>query len=445
MVRMGDLPRRSSNAAAGFLGEASRLLCVFALILCNVRFPFWVRPPSCAAMAPAGDEPLQFSDFPTETIRGTAGFVRVGRERTGSWWLLGADDRPFFACGVQLGPEPVRFDPAQAAGWGVNTLVVADGGPPAGWAGAWVAAVRFRPAPPEAMIRLQGVQLPDVFDPGWARSCQVQAAAVCPAGVGDPRLVGWMAGADLQWPQLAGGPPRPGLLQICLSLEPRFAAYHAAWEFVLAAHGGELAALAAAWGAELPNRESLRLLTHEDQALRGAGYRLDDDRFTKEFARLYFATVTAAIRAQDPAHLLIGVIPAGGPAPVPEGVAPLVDLLAVEPGAVVAGPQLDTWSRGAALPLFLPGYSWAGLGPEAMPGRTPLEHMLARGRAGLGAVCRHPAAVGYAWRDWCDLPGDRPPFGHGLVRVDGGSAREHTDLLTEMNLGAPARHRASHP
>jgi len=41
---------------------------------------------------------------------------------------------------------------------------------------------------------------------------------------------------------------RPSLLQICLSLEPSFPAYHAAWEFTLAAHGGELAAMARACG-----------------------------------------------------------------------------------------------------------------------------------------------------------------------------------------------------
>ena len=47
-------------------------------------------------------------------------------------------------------------------------------------------------------------------------------------------------------------------------------------------------------------------------------------------------------------------------------------------------------------------------------------------------------------RDWLDQPEDRPPFGRGLVRVDGSTAREHTDLLSEINLGA-ARRRALHP
>lgn len=395
-------------------------------------------------MAPAGDEPLQISDFQAETIRGTPGFVRVGRTRTGPWWLIGPDDRAFFACGVHLDAGLIRTLPtAHAAVWGVNTMVIDGGVPPAGWAGAWIAAIRFRPDAPEAMIRLQGVQLPDVFDPGWAGACQERAAEVCPSGLGDPRLIGWMPDPGLQWTQAPGALPRPALLQICLSLEPRFAAYHAAWEFVLAAHGGDLAAVAAAWETQLPNKESLRLLTHEDQALATAGYRHDEERFTKEFARLYFSTVAAAIRAQDPAHLVLGAIPPDGPAAVAEAAGPLVDLLATGPGAEVDAAQLESWSRSATAPVFLAGYSWSGGDLAASPGRTPLEHMLERGRAALDAITAHPAAVGYAWRDWCDLPEDRPPFGRGLVRVDGGTAREHTDLLTEINLGAEARRRAS--
>ena len=397
-------------------------------------------------MAPAGDEPLQLSDFQTETIRGTPGFVRVGRSRAGPWWLIGPDDRAFFACGVHRDGGLIRTLPmAPAADWGVNTLVIEGGVPPAGWAGAWIAAIRFRPAAPEAMIRLQGVQLPDVFDPGWARACQERAAELCPPGVDDPRLIGWMPDAGLQWPQVPGARPRPALLQICLSLEPRFAAYHAAWEFVLAAYSGELSAVAAAWETPLPNKESLRLLTHEDQALDTAGYRHDEKRFTKEFARLYFSAVTAAIRAQDPAHLILGVIPPDGPAAVAEAAGRSVDMLATSPGAEVAAAQREFWSGGATAPVFLTGYSWAGGELAASPGRTPLEHMLERGRSALTAIVAHPAAIGYAWRDWSDLPEDRPPFGRGLVRVDGGTAREHTDLLTEINLAAEARHRASRP
>ena len=63
----------------------------------------------------------------------------------------------------------------------------------------------------------------------------------------------------------AGQGGGPSLLQLCLSLEPNFAAYHAAWEFALALHGGKLAALARAWGAPLANKEVVRELTRTEQ------------------------------------------------------------------------------------------------------------------------------------------------------------------------------------
>ena len=40
------------------------------------------------------------------------------------------------------------------------------------------------------------------------------------------------------WAQFPATRGRPSLLQLCLSLEPNFSAYHAAWEFALALHGG---------------------------------------------------------------------------------------------------------------------------------------------------------------------------------------------------------------
>lgn len=209
--------------------------------------------------------------------------------------------------------------------------MVVDGGAPGAEVGRWLGLARFRPAEPGAAIHLQGVHLPDVFDPGWVKACAERAAELCRQGLGDARLVGWLTDPDLHWHQSAAGLPRPGLLQVCLSLEPRFAAYHAAWEFALAAHGGDLAAVAGTWETPLTNRESLRQLTHGDRVLSGAGFLHDDERFTREFARLYFAPAVAAIRAQDPAHLVLGAIPADCPPAVGEIAASLADLLSLGP------------------------------------------------------------------------------------------------------------------
>jgi hypothetical protein len=59
--------------------------------------------------------------------------------------------------------------------------------------------------------------------------------------------------------------------------------------------------------------------------------------------------------------------------------------------------------------------------------------MLRRARLALTRLALHPSVVGYAWSQWQDLPGERPPFGSGLVHADGAEAFEHTELLAEFN------------
>ena len=79
---------------------------------------------------------------------------------------------------------------------------------------------------------------------------------------------------------------------------------------------------------------------------------------------------------------------------------------------------------------------------DAVPGGaglrrlTTVERMLRRGRKVLERVARHPAVVGYVWRQWLDEPGEQPPFARGLVHHNGTEAREHTELLTAFNLRA---------
>jgi hypothetical protein len=68
--------------------------------------------------------------------------------------------------------------------------------------------------------------------------------------------------------------------------------------------------------------------------------------------------------------------------------------------------------------------------------------MLRQGRAALERMARHPAVVGYVWRQWLDEPGEQPPFARGLVHVNGTEAREHTELLSAFNARAESLRRA---
>ena len=112
-----------------------------------------------------------------------------------------------------------------------------------------------------------GVRLPDVFDPEWLRlGRRASARKFAPRSATCRELIGWVTDDRCEWaPPSASG--RPSLLQICLSLEPGFPAYHAAWEFVLALHGGRLEALAHAWNAPVPNKEVVRELTRAEEGL----------------------------------------------------------------------------------------------------------------------------------------------------------------------------------
>ncbi len=429
---------------------------------------------------PAPQPTLQ--DFKPETIRGAAGYFRVGQTPAGQWWFIDPRDAAFFSRGVNgvnrtgaVGGRPANGGPYAAAvdarhgtadaqdfaetvlvrlnAWRCNTL------------GAWAGAefcdrgtadaelLDFSRVRPETTIRDAGARVPDVFDPRWAEACDQRAAQRCARRALSRDLIGYFTDGELNWAQPdaetvpdGGATERPSLLQICLSLEPSFPAYHAAWEFTLAAHGGELATLARAWDAELPNKEALRQLTRADAALASPGYRRDQARFAREFARRYFAVTAAAIRRHDPHHLVLGARFDGWPgaAVMAECVAPGVDVLSANAADDALWARIEACHAPQGMPVLLGEFGWTGenFSGEARPdeprGQTSVERMLARGRTALEHGITHPALVGYAWPRWADSGGRTPPFAEGLVHVDDGEAREHTELLTDLNSRAVA-------
>eukprot|EP01035_Chromulina_nebulosa_P040687 gene40687-55019_t len=250
-----------------------------------------------ASEVPAPQPTLQ--DFKPATIRGTAGYFRVGQTHAGAWWFIDPEDGAFFSRGVNAvsrtggrGATTGAYAAAVNALHGtgepqvfVETVLVRLSAWRCNTLGAWTApeffdrgtafaeVLEFRTAAAEATIRLAGANVPDVFDPRWVDACDRRAAERCAPRALSRDLIGYFTDHEPVWAQPAaeaaeggdggqrgGGEgrraERPSLLQICLSLEPSFPAYHAAWEFALAAHGGELATLARAWGATLPTQPS---------------------------------------------------------------------------------------------------------------------------------------------------------------------------------------------
>lgn len=378
------------------------------------------------------------------SVRGRAGFFHVGQDGAGRWWLASPAGAPFYLRGV----HGVRAAHAPGAGalppdslarlrdWGFNTIGIGRGdatGRDDGW--PFIATVEFAPA--GQIITGSGLRLPDVFDPEWTRLAAERALEICPPQKDCRELVGWVSDAHLAWglPTAAG---RPSLLQVCLSLEPSFPAYHAAWEFALALHAGRLDALAQAWEVPLANKEVVRELTRVERGLRTRGYLRDDVRWAREFARRYFATTAPAIRAADPNHLVLGCRfrTEVGAAVLGACIYPAVDV------ALPHWAELPATGVAPVHPVLAGEVSWVGpdfLRPQAGPRAsrlTTIERMLRRARLALDRVARHPAVVGYAWARWEDEPGERAPFGGGLMHLDGTDAPEHTELLGAFNARA---------
>ncbi len=384
-----------------------------------------------------GAEVLDLSSFRPETVRGRAGFCRVGKTKAGQWWFLDAGNRPFWLKAVAGGGDD---EAARGRSWGVNTATVpwnADVG-----AGQLMAMVDADfGAAGAAVIRSHGVRLPDVFDGGWSAACETRTAEIGRRWAGRAEVVGVFTDDALGWGEPRAG--RPSLLQVCLSLEPRFAAYHSAWEFVLAQHGGDFGVLTRAWGVDWVNREGVRRRTVADEALASAGYLRDQDRFAREFARRYFTTTAEALRRHDPDHLVLGCRFAQPPgaAVLAECGYPRVDVVSWRCGA-------EEWAAGArgylktdTNPQLLTGFVLGEERARAVPvegrgGPTRLERRLRDGRRALMAACEHPGVVGYEWARWADGEDDQPPFGKGLVHVDGREALENTELVAQVNARA---------
>lgn len=394
--------------------------------------------------------------FRPETQRGAPGFYRVAQEESGQWWLIDPANKPVWiqavhgvrsahASGERL---PPRDSAVRLRTWGFDTVGVGSDG--TGWDDGFavLAAVDFCSAGPIALA--PGLRLPDVFDPQWVLVAQQHAARLCHPLAENKNIVGWVTDSAPSWAQPSGatiGAGRPTLLQLCLSLEPSCAAYHAAWEFALALHGGRLEALARAWGVPLANKEVVREMTRAEKGIATRGYVRDETRWTREFARRYFTSTAAAIRAADPNHLVLGCRFGGlvGPAVLAECVYPAVDVAMPDWRELPA-----TAEKAGNTPVLAGDVCWTTAEFLKLPTAarllrlTSVEWMLRRARTSLERTARHPAAVGYVWRQWQDEPGEQPPFARGLVHVDGAEAREHTELLTDFNLRAHSiRHAAA--
>src|SRR4051794_4170284 len=75
------------------------------------------------AMATRSAGSLTTGDFKPDSFRGSAGFFRVGQTRSGQWWLVDPNDRPFFFRGVCAVNRAGRID-GRSQNFGAYALAV---------------------------------------------------------------------------------------------------------------------------------------------------------------------------------------------------------------------------------------------------------------------------------------------------------------------------------
>lgn len=450
--------------------------CAFALMMCLI---------ATRALAGTGSEDaLNQIRLDVSSLVGTEGFFRVGKDVDGRWWLVDAQNRPFFYRGVtsinragkaggrraQDGPYaetvdarydyrtagPDRFVEATIArlrDWGFNAT------------GAWTEptfhdrgivfteTLEFAHTP--QVIKEHGIRMPDVFDPAWEAEVERVCAEFCPPLRNSKLLLGYFTDNELSWLQPSEedlsvqtkldeqgqSRSKPTLLQAMLSIDPARPAYAAAWAFVLERHGS-IEKLGDAWGVPMQSRDDLRAKTLAGDAILTAGYMKDQVDFTTLVAERYFRITSEAIRRHDPNHLILGCRFGAPPGPVvlKQCVRPHVDVVSANNYRDTMFERMSEYYDHNGMPILIGEFAWASdyYTRRAFPGEPaglPREQrMIIKGRTALERTFTHPAVVGYTWYRWVETDPKRVrPWLYGLVHMDDEPNTLTIDALRETN------------
>ena len=397
--------------------------------------------------APAGRKGFEHVRIDPESVVGTDGFYRAGKDTQGRWWLLRPDGRPFIYKGVCA----------------VCDGMPAHGGKPANdyWK-TWHKTYTGTVGGPFCKTI-------DAFDPGWARAYDAACARVCGRHKDNTNLLGYYSDNEPFWGQprpqdkerkhqpFRWGVDEPGgptLLQIFLALPPERGGHEAAWAFALKRHGGAIAQLAKDWRAEFATREQLRQQTEaKTLTLKSAAYGSDHDDFTRLYADTYFRVTGEAIRRHDPNHLVLGVRHASHWTAY--GRAALesygrnrkhVDVVSINTYRYRMSEPIAEYAKFMDFPIIIgeTGWgAWLAYDWKAPEGRysDPVGWVK---KEGVHQICRliaHPQVTGYTWFKWYEgKDPDEPQVGvvtNDLVvnRVNASMFRRMHPVLEDVHAG----------
>ncbi len=417
------------------------------------------------------------------TLIGTPGCIRVGQAKDGRWWLVRPDDRPFLYRGVcalwmpadYTGSEAHRYRVQWEERHGKDTdgLVrhcfdlLRDRGFNA--LGEW-ATEQFwdRGLPYTVLIPIREIRkesnitpaLPDIFDPILRNAFEARCRGTCARLAFSKDLVGYYVDneggwysmrRDFVWGQDSGptvdrqevlGKERL-LLQIFLAADPKHPGSQRAWEWVLARHGGSVAAVAQAWGVAFSTPEEFRALDAKGLALASRAYWDDHVAFSALYVQEYFRFTTETIRRHDPNHLMLGAR-FGGP-PGREVLDAIdrrhVDILSWNCYRRGFRERVEEFASVTRMPQLNGEFSWGSghfldwdkfqRGERYTPAELAATHR--KGQAALEQAFTHPNLVGYTWYKFCwnDSGPDQPGF--NLINDQGRENTFNSGLLRAIN------------
>jgi hypothetical protein len=397
------------------------------------------------------------------------GFFHVAEE-AGRSWLVDPDGRHFFSTGVNLfhsGDDPAIFDPAnpaysalrqydsfdtwyaQASGrlsaWGFNTL------------GAWTANDVLARADRPYTVALH---LGQYLGAPWV-DVDTDAARATIGGLvdlevrprrDDPRLIGYFVDNELCWcePELfAYWARRPQSAPIKRKL----------FALLRREYGGDLARVRRDFEiAPAPRRFEALADALETFEVRPGRRPAVVDAFVEMLADDYYRVVSAAVRAADPHHLLLGDrYAAFYSQPAARAAGRYMDVVSVNDSPLTARGFVSpsffaTLHRLSGRPVLVSEFYAAAAENQSGNHNQHGPYLVVDTQAQRADVvatmtetlARLPYVVGYHWFQWSDQPaggrGDGEDFNMGLVDLRDGPYDALTAAFTKANAGALARH-----
>lgn len=419
-----------------------------------------------------------------QLTKGTGFFQAV--QQDGRWWLADPEGKAFFDVGTDhanydahwcetLGYAPYHRNMEAKFGssekwaestserlreWGFNT--VAAGHHPSlrhkGLVHILFASFGSRFARQKYLVEpINWTGFPDVFDPGWERSCKIIARGIEEQSKDDPWCLGTFLDNELEWYGKHGR-----MVDEIFKLPADSSGKQALWRWMTQQYQS-VKAVNELLGTSYTDEPSF--LASVDVPTETTGLTELNDAFLPIVAERYFSVSTKALREADPQHLVMGCRFAGRTPEVVLTTAgkyndvftintyPRVDL---NDGVVQGTPQqLVDYERLVQRPMIITEWSFPALdsGLPCQHGagmRVDTQAQKARCyQVFADMIADLPFMVGYHYFMWVDEPkeGISSTFpedsNYGLVNVNDEPYTTLVDMATKVNRGAFARHAGS--